>query len=74
MDSNNQAEARGELQVGDCYEFTHGPASAPERTMRGVLEEIDTVSNTYTFRLDDGSTISLVDHEVDGARHVPEGC
>lgn len=38
MDSNKEAEARGELHVGDCYEFTHGPASAPERTMRGVLE------------------------------------
>jgi hypothetical protein len=42
--------------------------------MRGVLEEIDTESSTYTFRLDDGDTISLVDHEVDGARQVSRGC
>lgn len=70
-----EAEAGGEpLRVGNCYEFTHGPASSPERTMRGVLEEIDTESNTYSFRVEDGTTVSLVDHEVEGARHLPGGC
>ncbi|HEX6299831.1 MAG TPA: hypothetical protein VF148_05165 [Acidimicrobiia bacterium] len=70
-----EAEAGGEpLRVGNRYEFTHGPASSPERTMRGVLEEIDIESNTYTFRLDDGTAISLVDHELDGARLVAGGC
>lgn len=61
-----------EMTVGDRYEFTYGPASARERTLRGVLEGFDPQANTYTFSLDDGSTVSLVDHEVGAVRRLDE--
>lgn len=60
------------LFVGVRYEFTHGPASASQRISEGVLEEFDHRSATYTFRLDDGSQVELVDHEVDAARPVED--
>ena len=60
------------LTEGGHYEFTHGPASTQERTLRGVLEEFDSEANTYTFRLEDGSTVSLVDHEIDAVRRLDE--
>lgn len=62
------------LNLGDCYQITHGPASALERTSRGILEEVDPDTNTYTFRMEDGTRVSLVRHEIDDMRHVPEGC
>ena len=60
------------LTEGGHYEFTHGPASTQERTLRGVLEEFDPEANTYTFRLEDGTTVSLVDHEIDAVRRLDE--
>lgn len=74
MESGQRIHGAGNrgLHVGARYEFTHGPASAPQRTSVGVFEEYDARSNTYKFRLDDGSEVSLVDHEVDAARPVDE--
>lgn len=66
-------EGRG-LRVGRCYEIVQGPASSPERTTTGVLVGIDLDSKAYTFELDDGSRISMADNEIDGIRHVEEGC
>lgn len=62
------------LRVGDCYEVVHGPASSPERTSTGTLEGFDTGSNTYTFRLEDGSELSVVEDEIDGIRRQEGGC
>lgn len=62
------------LQVGECYEVVQGPASSPERTSRGVLSDFDSEANTFTFRLDDGTEATLVGDELDGLRHVEEGC
>ncbi|HUG31773.1 MAG TPA: hypothetical protein VMM14_02680 [Acidimicrobiia bacterium] len=76
---NERSEERPEavsnedrLTEGGHYEFTHGPASTQERTLRGVLEEFDPEANTYTFRLEDGNTVSLVDHEIDAVRRLDE--
>lgn len=62
------------LQVGECYEVVHGPASSPERTSTGTLEDFDTRSNVYTFRLEDGSELSVVEDEIDGIRRRDGGC
>ena len=62
------------LRVGRCYEIVQGPASSPERTTTGVLVGIDLDAKTYTFELGDGSRISMADDEIDGIRHVEEGC
>lgn len=62
------------MEVGECYEFTHGPASHEGRKLRGVLEEIDETENSYTFRLEDGSQVSLVMREILAPKHVPGGC
>ena len=62
------------MEQGECYEFSHGPTSHEGRKLRGVLEEIDEQQNTYRFRLGDGTRITLVMHEVQAPRHVPEGC
>ena len=62
------------LRVGDCYEVVHGPASAPERTSQGTLERFDQESNTYSFKLEDGSELSLVEDEIDGIRRQDGGC
>lgn len=62
------------LRVGNCYEVVQGPASSPERTTKGVLVDIDLDAKTYTFELADGSRQSVADDEIDGIRHVEEGC
>ena len=64
------APGEDRLTEGGRYEFTHGPASTQERTLRGVLVEFDPEANTYTFRLEDDSTVSLVDHEIDAVRRL----
>ena len=62
------------VEEGQCYEFSHGPTSHEGRKLKGVLEEIDERQNTYNFTLEDGTPISLVMHEVQAPRLVPEGC
>lgn len=62
------------LRVDNCYEVVHGPASSPERTRRGLLVDIDSEAKGYTFEVEDGRRMSLADDEIDGIRHVQEGC
>ena len=62
------------LRVGECYEVVYGPASSPERTGRGVLREFNSEAKTYTFQLEDGTEATLVGDELDGVRHVGQGC
>lgn len=75
MATNNSTQSANEsLRVGECYEITAGPASAVERTSRGVFKEFDPDANTYTFQMEDGHEVSFVEHEIDGVRHIAEGC